>query len=204
MNEIAIVDFGMGNLRSVQKALEKTGSAAIITSDPNRVGEAEKLILPGVGAFEQAIARLRESGLDCPIIEHVRKDKPLLGICLGLQLLFTKSYEDGEHQGLGVIAGDVVRFTDAPGLKIPHMGWNEVSIRRPTPMLAGLPDRSHFYFVHSYYVRPDDPHVIAGETDYPTPFTSAIRQGNLFATQFHPEKSQQLGLSILHNFATMR
>lgn len=204
MNEIAIVDFGMGNLRSVQKALEKTGSAAIITSDPDRVAEAQKLILPGVGAFEQAIARLRESGLADPIIEHIHKDKPLLGICLGLQLLFTKSYEDGEHQGLGVIAGEVVRFTAVPGLKIPHMGWNEVSIRRPAPLLTGLPDRSHFYFVHSYYVRPEDPGLIAGETDYPTPFTSAIWRGNLFATQFHPEKSQHLGLSILHNFATMR
>jgi glutamine amidotransferase len=204
MNEIAIVDFGMGNLRSVQKALEKTGSAAIITSDPNRVAEAHKLILPGVGAFEQAIARLRESGLAGPIIDHIHKDKPLLGICLGLQLLFTRSYEDGEHQGLGVIAGDVVRFNEVPGLKIPHMGWNEVSIRRPAPHLAGLADRSHFYFVHSYYVRPEDPELTACETDYPTPFTSAIWRGNLFATQFHPEKSQQLGLSILHNFATMR
>jgi glutamine amidotransferase len=204
MNEIAIVDFGMGNLRSVQKAVEKVGNAAIITSDPNRVAEAAKVILPGVGAFRDAIARLRESGMVEPILNHIQANKPLLGICLGLQLLFTKSYEDGEHTGLNVIPGDVVRFPNVPGLKVPHMGWNEVTIRQPAPLLEALPTRSHFYFVHSYYVRPNDPSVIAGETDYPTPFTSAIWRDNLFATQFHPEKSQALGLLILQKFTTFR
>jgi glutamine amidotransferase len=204
MNEIAIADFGMGNLRSVQKALEKVGSAAVVTSDPNRIAEAPKVVLPGVGAFRDAIVRLRESGMVAPILEHIAANKPLLGICLGLQLLFTKSFEDGEHSGLDVIKGDVVRFPDVPGLKVPHMGWNEVAIRRPAPLLEGIADRGHFYFVHSYYVRPTDPAVVACETDYPTPFTSAIWRDNLFATQFHPEKSQRLGLSILHKFATIR
>jgi glutamine amidotransferase len=203
MSGIVIVDFGMGNLRSVQKALEKVGSSALISSDPGRVAEAEKIVLPGVGAFRDAIARLRELGMIEPLLEHIRADKPLLGICLGLQLLFSKSYEDGEHAGLGVIPGEVVRFPELPGLKVPHMGWNEVAVRRPAPLLEGLPHPGHFYFVHSYYVRPEDPTVIAGETSYPAPFTSAIWRGNLFATQFHPEKSQALGLSILHKFATI-
>jgi glutamine amidotransferase len=201
---IIIVDYGMANLRSVQKALEKVGHPALITSDPNRVAEADKVVLPGVGAFRDAIARLRETDLATPIIEHVRADKPFLGICLGLQLLFTKSYEDGEYAGLDLFPGEVVRFPDQAGLKVPHMGWNQAHIRRPAPVLRDLPDDSSFYFVHSYYVVPRDGTVTCTETEYAGPFTSMIRSGNIFATQFHPEKSQQVGLALLSKFATCR
>jgi glutamine amidotransferase len=201
---IVIVDYGMGNLRSVQKALEKVGYQGVVTSDPNRIAEADKVILPGVGAFRDAIGRLHDAGMVPPLVEHIRAGRPFLGICLGLQLLFTKSYEDGEHAGLDLFPGDIVRFPDVPGLKVPHMGWNQVGIRQPAPIFSGLPDESAFYFVHSYYAVCRDPTLVAGETDYPTPFTSVIWQGNLFATQFHPEKSQRAGLSLLHKFATLR
>jgi glutamine amidotransferase len=194
----------MGNLRSVQKALEKVGQPAFITSDPNRVAEAEKVVLPGVGAFRDAIARLHEAALVEPLVRHIHAGKPFLGICLGLQLLFSKSYEDGEHAGLGLLAGEVVRFPDEPGLKVPHMGWNQLHIRRPASLLREVPDQSAVYFVHSYYVVPMDRKVIATETDYPTPFTSMIWQENVFATQFHPEKSQRIGLTLLHHFAQLR
>jgi glutamine amidotransferase len=200
---ITIVDYGMGNLRSVQKGFEKVGRPAEISSDPNRVAEASHLVLPGVGAFRDAIARLRESGLAGPICDHVRAGRPFLGICLGLQLLFTTSHEDGEHRGLDLFPGEVIRFPALPGLKVPHMGWNQLRIRRSAPCLADLPDKPAVYFVHSYYVVPKDPALTAAETDYPTPFTSAIWQENVFATQFHPEKSQRVGLSILHKFATL-
>jgi glutamine amidotransferase len=198
------VDYGMGNLRSVQKGLEKVGQPAIITSDPNRIAEADKVVLPGVGAFCDAIARLHDAGMVEPLVNHVRAGKPFLGICLGLQLLFSKSYEDGVYAGLDLFAGEVVRFPEALGLKVPHMGWNHLHIRRPAPLLCGLADQSAVYFVHSYYVVPKDRKVIATETDYPTPFTSMIWQDNVYATQFHPEKSQRIGLSILHNFAQLR
>lgn len=201
MQPIVIVDYGMGNLRSVQKALERVGQPAIITGDPNRIAEAGKVILPGVGAFRDAIARLHEAGMVEPLVDHVRAGKPFLGICLGLQLLFSKSYEDGEYAGLDLIPGAVLRFPDVPGLKVPHMGWNQLHIRRPAPLLRDVPDGSAVYFVHSYYVVPNDTRVIATETDYPTPFTSMIRQDNILATQFHPEKSQRIGLGMLYNFA---
>jgi glutamine amidotransferase len=148
---IVIIDYGMGNLRSVQKALEKVGQPAIITSDPNRIAEAGKVVLPGVGAFRDAIARLHEAGMVEPLVSHIRAGKPFLGICLGLQLLFSKSYEDGEHAGLDLFAGEVVRFPDVPGLKVPHMGWNQLRVRRPAPILSELPDEAAVYFVHSYY-----------------------------------------------------
>jgi glutamine amidotransferase len=204
MRDIIIVDYGMGNLRSVQKAFERVGHAAEITSDPNRVAEANKLVLPGVGAFRDAIARLHEAGLAPPIVEHIRAGKPFLGICLGLQLLFTKSYEDGEYAGLDLFPGEVVRFSDAPGLKVPHMGWNQLNISSRAPVLAHIQDGANVYFVHSYYVAPKDPHLTAAETDYPTPFTSAIWHDNVFATQFHPEKSQSVGMTMLANFARSR
>jgi glutamine amidotransferase len=203
MKPILIVDYGMANLRSVQKALEKVGHAAEITSDPNRVAEAEKLVLPGVGAFCDAIALLRDSGLAAPIVEHIRAGRPFLGICLGLQLLFSRSYEDGEYRGLDLFPGEVVRFRDEPGLKVPHMGWNQLHIRRPAPILSETPDGASVYFVHSYHVVPEDRTLIATETDYPTPFTSAIWHENVFATQFHPEKSQQVGLAMLRRFAAL-
>src|SRR5216683_1311397 len=198
---IVIVDYGMGNLRSVQKALEKVGQPAIISSDPNRIADAAKVVLPGVGAFRDAIARLHDAGMVEPLVSHIRGGKPFLGICLGLQLLFSKSYEDGEHAGLGLFAGEVVRFPDVPGLKVPHMGWNQLHVRRPAPILSELPDEAAVYFVHSYYAVPKDANIIATETDYPNPFTSMIWQDNVFATQFHPEKSQSVGLGILRNFA---
>ena len=203
MQKIVIVDYGMANLRSVQKAFERFGHAAVISSDPQQVAEADKVILPGVGAFRDAIARLRESGMVPPLTDHIRAGKPFLGICLGLQLLFTKSYEEGEHTGLDIFAGEVVRFADLPDLKVPHMGWNQLRFRKPTALFHDLPADPAVYFVHSYYVVPKDPALIAAETDYPTPFTSAIAHENLFATQFHPEKSQQVGLTMLQNFARL-
>jgi len=203
MATLIIVDYGMANLRSVQKAFEKMGHPAEITSDPNRVAEADKLILPGVGAFRDAISKLNETGLTPPIVNHIRSGKPFLGICLGLQLLFTKSYEDGEYAGLDLVPGEVVRFPTTPGLKVPHMGWNQLRIKRRAPALRDVADGSSVYFVHSYCVVPNDAGVIATETEYPTPFTSAIWQDNIFATQFHPEKSQAVGLSILKGFAEL-
>jgi glutamine amidotransferase len=201
MQPILIVDYGMANLRSVQKAFEKLGHAAVISSDPHRVAEADKVVLPGVGAFRDAIARLHESGLATPICEHVRAGKPFLGICLGLQLLFTKSYEEGEYEGLNLFAGEVVRFPHVPGLKVPHMGWNQLHVRQKSSFLRDVKESDAVYFVHSYFVVPKDKSLIATETDYPTSFVSAIGRDNLFATQFHPEKSQSVGLTILKNFA---
>ena len=156
MNDIVIVDYGMANLRSVQKAFEKVGHAAVISGDPNRVAEADKVVLPGVGAFRDAIARLHEADLAAPILAHLRSGKPFFGICLGLQLLFTTSYEDGVYRGLDYFPGEVVRFKDVPGLKVPHMGWNQLRVRRPAPPLEGLPPDSSVYFVHSYYAAPRD------------------------------------------------
>jgi imidazole glycerol-phosphate synthase subunit HisH len=203
MTGIVIVDYGMANLRSVQKALERVEAQAQIASDPAQVAAADKLVLPGVGAFRDAIARLRETGLDAPITRHIEKGRPFLGICLGLQLLFTRSYEDGVHEGLDVLAGEVVRFPDTPGLKVPHMGWNDLRLRPDCPLFKGLPDGSAVYFVHSYYAAPRDPGLTCAEAEYPTPFTAAVWRDNLFATQFHPEKSQAVGLTMLKNFARM-
>jgi imidazole glycerol-phosphate synthase subunit HisH len=203
MKTILIVDYGMANLRSVQKAFEKVGAAADISGDPNRVAAADKVVLPGVGAFRDAIARLRESKLDEPILEHIRRGKPFFGICLGLQLLFTTSYEEGVYQGLDVLPGDIVRFDNVPGLKVPHMGWNQLRVVRRAPHLADFPEGGSVYFVHSYYVKPKDPAIVATQTDYPTPFTSAVWKDNVFATQFHPEKSQAVGLAMLRQFASL-
>ena len=199
---IRIVDYGMGNLRSVQKAFEKLGIAAEIVTSPDQIASAEKLVLPGVGAFRDAIHELERLELVEPIREHIRKDKPFLGICLGLQLLFDVSFEDGEWKGLGVLAGDVVRFPAMPDLKVPHMGWNNLEPTHACRLLNEIPADASVYFVHSYYVRPTDESVIAARTTYGIPFTSMIERGNLFATQFHPEKSQKVGLKLLENFAT--
>lgn len=203
MKPIVIVDYGMANLRSVQKAFEKVGFAAEITSDPNRLTAAHHLVLPGVGAFRDAIARLREADFISPIRAHIDSGKPFLGICLGLQLLFTTSYEDGVYEGLNVFPGEVVRFPNRPGLKVPHMGWNQVRQKRAIPLFNDIPDLSSFYFVHSYYVVPKDTGLTCGETDYPEPFTAMIRHENVFATQFHPEKSQRVGLTMLQQFARL-
>lgn len=202
-NEIVIVDYGMANLRSVQKAFEKVGHAAVISADPARVGASAKVVLPGVGAFRDAIARLREAGFVAPLVDHIRAGKPFLGICLGLQLLFTRSFEDGNYPGLDLFPGDVVRFPDQPGLKVPHMGWNQLRVRRRSPLLQDVPDGSAVYFVHSYYAAPVNANVVAAEADYPAPFAAVLWHENVHATQFHPEKSQKIGLAMLSSFARL-
>jgi len=208
MSEIVIIDYGMGNLRSVQKAFEQVGCQAVVTADPAVATRAEKLVLPGVGAFRDCMRNLTEGGFVAPIRAHIEAGKPFLGICLGLQLLFAESEEFGRHPGLGIIPGKVVRFPDGAQeggdvLKVPHMGWNRISIRRPAPLYHGVPDGSFVYFVHSYYVVPDEPAVIATETGYGRIFCSSIWRDNVMATQFHPEKSQAVGLQMLRNFGKM-
>jgi glutamine amidotransferase len=200
---LAIIDYEMGNLRSVQKGFERVGHEAVITSDPAVISAARKVVLPGVGAFRDAIAALNSRGLVEPIRAAIASRKPFLGICLGLQLLFDKSYEDGEYDGLGIVAGQVVRFDLSPEFKVPHMGWNQIEFRSPPPIFAGIDDGAHFYFVHSYYVAPHDSAVVASVTDYSQPFCSSIWRDNLFAVQFHPEKSQSDGLRLLKNFAEL-
>lgn len=200
---IAIIDYGMGNLRSVQKGFEKVGHKAFITNDPAAIRDADKVILPGVGAFPDAMQELRRRELIEPIRMAIDSGKPFLGICLGLQLLFEVGWEGGRHEGLGVLPGEVVRFEVPPEYKVPHMGWNQLAIRRRAPLLEGLADGAYVYFVHSYYVVPRDRDVIATETSYPQPFASMIWRDNLFATQFHPEKSQADGLRMLKNFAEL-
>ena len=197
---ITIVDYQMGNLRSVQKAIERVGGQAKISSDPLEIASAEKLILPGVGAFGDAMAEIPRRNLAAPIVDFIRSNRPFLGICLGLQLLFERGFENGEHEGLGVLKGDVVRFDLPSSYKVPHMGWNTVTKLADAPILADTPENSHFYFVHSYYVRPADPSIIALECDYGGNFCAMVRQDNLFATQFHPEKSQTNGLQVLKAF----
>jgi glutamine amidotransferase len=200
---IAIIDYQMGNLRSVQKGFERVGFAAEITSDPARLMAADKVVLPGVGAFGDAMAELRTRGLVEPIRDLIAAGKPFLGICLGLQLLFDVGFEGGEHAGLGVLRGKVVRFELPTGFKVPHMGWNQGRFVRPAPVLDGLRDGTHFYFVHSYYVVPEDSDLVAIETTYGHPFCAMVWRDNLFATQFHPEKSQADGLRLLRNFAKL-
>lgn len=202
-NSIAIIDYGMGNLRSVQKAFEHVGVDARIVSQPEQIDPFDKIVLPGVGAFKDAVATLRATHLDEPILGHIRKGKPFLGICLGLQMLFDKGFEDGEHQGLGVFPGQCIRFDvdRTLQLKVPHMGWNQLDKKSDSPLLRGLDGQPSVYFVHSYHVVPDDPSIIATTTDYGRPFVSSIWRDNITATQFHPEKSQKTGLQILQNFA---
>ncbi len=200
---IAIIDYQMGNLRSVQKGFERVGHAAEIVDDPEKLAQADKLVLPGVGAFGDAIAELRRRNLVEPIREAINAGKPFLGICLGLQLLFDVGHEGKRHEGLGILRGEVRRFELPKEYKVPHMGWNGCQIRRPAPILKGIPEGAHVYFVHSYYVAPVDPSIVAIETDYGGPFCAMIWRDNLFATQFHPEKSQDQGLRMLQNFAEL-
>ena len=198
---IAIIDYGMGNLRSVQKAVEAVGHKAEVTADPQSLRQASHVILPGVGAFADAMAELRRTGLGAAFVDAVRAGKPCLGVCLGLQLLFDSSTEDGEHEGLGLLPGRVVRFAPRPGLKIPHMGWNNLRACRPVPLLKDVGPEPWVYFVHSYHAVPDLAADVAAVADYPDPFAAIVWRDNLMACQFHPEKSQRVGLAMYANFA---
>ncbi len=198
---IAIIDYGMGNLASVANAFAKLGFEAYITSDPEMVLQADKVVLPGVGAFADAMHNLKKTGMDQVIYETVKRNTPLLGVCLGLQLLFTSSEENGFHQGLDIVKGQVLRIP--PHYKVPHMGWNEVRPRPESRLFKGIPAGSYYYFIHSYYVAPEDADWSAAVTDYGFDFTCAIEKNNIFATQFHPEKSSESGLYILKNFGGM-
>lgn len=200
---ITIIDYQMGNLRSVQKGFERVGHEAVITSDPSVIADAQKIVLPGVGAFADAIDELRRRKMVEPIREAIAAGKPFLGICLGLQLLFERSYEDGQHEGMSILPGEVRRFEVPREYKVPHMGWNQVHYRNRPPIFDGIDDQTHFYFVHSYHVVPQDTTIVAGEAEYPDPFCAMIWRDNLFATQFHPEKSQSAGLQVLRNFAAL-
>ena len=202
---IAVIDYEMGNLRSVQKALERVGANAVVTRDPDVIIDASAAVLPGVGAFGTCMDNLRRHGLIEPVKIFVASGRPFLGICLGMQLLFDESEEFGPVRGLGILPGKVVRFTPDPSgkRKVPQMGWNALAIARKAPHLAGLRDGDQVYFVHSYYPVPADPNVVATTTDYGGPFASAVWQDNVFACQFHPEKSQAVGLKILANFAAL-
>jgi glutamine amidotransferase len=205
---IGIIDYGMGNIRSVQRALERAGGDTQIVMSPDQLKDIDKIVLPGVAAFEDAMAQLKSQDLLDTIVESVKGGTPYLGFCLGLQLLFDVSYENGEHKGMGLIPGKVVRFdlddykSDLP-LRVPHMGWNRIEFDRPCPMLDGIESGQHVYFAHSYHVVPDDEKVIATSTDYGYNFTSAVWKDNIFATQFHPEKSQSVGRKMLENFVNM-
>ena len=201
---IAIIDYGMGNLRSVWKAFESVGHQAVVTRDPATIKSAGHVVLPGVGAFGDCMANLERFDLVEPIRSTVQSGKPFLGICLGLQLLFTESEEFGAHKGLNIIPGQVKRFVPDPALKIPHMGWNQVNVERPCPLFADIAAGSNWYFVHSYFVQPVDATVTATTTTYGTPFVSAIWKDNIVACQFHPEKSQLVGLRLMKNFGAWR
>ncbi|MCX5656965.1 MAG: imidazole glycerol phosphate synthase subunit HisH [Candidatus Omnitrophica bacterium] len=201
---IAIIDYKMGNLRSVAKAFEKVGAKVLVTSKAGDLKKSEAIILPGVGAFGQGMVRLGELGIIPTLLKEIKQGKPFLGICLGMQLLFTRSYEHGLHKGLGIIDGEVKSFP--PKLKIPHMGWNQVKANKPEArsqkpdLFAGIMNESYFYFVHSYYVIPEEKSVVFAVTDYGVKFPSVVRKDNVFGVQFHPEKSQEKGLEILKNF----
>lgn len=206
---IAIIDYDMGNLRSVQKGFERVGHQCVVTRSPKDISNASHVVLPGVGAFKDCMDNLKNYGLMEPILNAIKSGKPFLGICLGLQLLFSEGEEFGRHKGLDVIKGKVVRFSSElraqnPELKIPHMGWNDIKIKNRPPALKDIEDGSYLYFVHSYYVVPEDKNVIATTTPYGIDFASSIWKNNIFACQFHPEKSQKIGLQILKNFGDMK
>jgi glutamine amidotransferase len=200
---ITIVDYGMGNLRSVSKALDHLGLPNRISSDPNDVTRADRLILPGVGAFGACVGELRGRALEEPVKAFIGTGRPFLGICVGMQILAEHSEESPQAPGLGIIRGWVPRFQS--GLKVPHMGWNEVRVRNGSRLFRDIPEKSYFYFVHSFYVRPEgeDAGAVVAETEYGERFAAALERDNLFATQFHPEKSQQCGLRVLANFARL-
>ncbi|MBI4686656.1 MAG: imidazole glycerol phosphate synthase subunit HisH [Nitrospirae bacterium] len=196
---IAVIDYGMGNLKSVEKGFIKAGVSVTVTNKADIIEKADAIVLPGVGAFRDCMRELSNLGLINAIVDSIKKGKPYLGICLGLQILFTESEEFGVCKGLDIFNGRVPRFPHN-GLKVPHMGWNEVKIKRDNPLLQGVTDKSFLYFVHSFYVAPEDSSIVSTTTDYGIEFTSMVHRGNIFATQFHPEKSQAIGLRILKNF----
>lgn len=205
---ITMIDYGGSNLRSVQKAFEAVGARLCVTNEPDAVVRAERLVLPGVGAFGAGIDALRAAGLAEATVAAVNRGTPLLGICLGMQLLFDESEELGRHAGLGLLAGRVVRFNDLPTqsgrpLKVPHVGWNELLPDTGHPLLAGVPAGAHAYFVHSYYCAAGDPAVVLSSAEYGHSFPAIVGRGRVFGFQFHPEKSQNVGLRLLHNFATL-
>ena len=203
---IAIVDYGMGNLRSVQRAFEYVGAEAVITAHRETIESASAVVLPGVGAFGKAMSNLEQEGLTDVIRQVIAQGRPFLGICLGLQLFFEESDEMGQHRGLGVLGGKVKRFEvngRRHGYKVPQIGWNQIHIQRASPLLEGVADGSYAYFVHSYYVAPADAEIILATTDYGIDYASIIGQGNIFGIQFHPEKSQAVGLRILRNFTAL-
>jgi imidazole glycerol-phosphate synthase subunit HisH len=208
MNSVAVIDYGMGNLRSVAKAIEKVGPGVTVsvTSDPAQIRAAERVVFPGQGAMRDCMAELQNRGLD-RVVRDCIANKPFLGICMGLQVLLDFSEENNGREGLGIVHGRVQRFADGltdsktgERLKIPHMGWNQVHQTHAHPLWAGIPQDSRFYFVHSYYVVPEDARLITGSTAYPDDFASALAWDNVFAVQFHPEKSQRAGLNLLANF----
>lgn len=197
---VAIVDYGMGNLHSVSKAVERLGYTSLVTADAAEILAADSVILPGVGAFGDAMEHLRESGMDTVVRAAAAAGQPLLGICLGMQLLFDSSEEHGEHQGLGLLPGSVVRFAPRDGYKVPHMGWNRLSFRQPeSPLVAGLTE-GHVYFVHSYHALPAVDSDLIAVTDYGHPVTAIVGRGNVYGMQFHPEKSGELGIKLLDHF----
>jgi len=199
---IIVVDYGMGNLRSVHKALEHVGLETSVSTDPDEVRKADKLVLPGVGACADAMSELGSRNLLEPILEVIVKGSPFLGICLGMQLLLEISYEGGENRGLGVFPG-AVRLLEGENLKVPHIGWNQIEFRNDCPIFAGLPQGTYVYFDHSYYADPEDREVVAAETEYGVRFASALWKDNVYATQFHPEKSQKWGLKMLEDFGRL-
>lgn len=204
---IVIVDYGMGNLRSAQKGLEKAGHAAVITDDPAMIEAADAVVLPGVGAFKDCYEGLRSRGLVDPVVAAAKTGRPFLGICVGLQLLFEESEEGGVSKGLGLLPGRVVRFPDArqTGLKVPHMGWNRIRPRSDglCPLLKGCVPEPYVYFVHSYYPQPTDDRVVLATCEYGIEFPAMVGRDNIFAVQFHPEKSQDQGILILRNFGNL-
>jgi glutamine amidotransferase len=202
MPRVAILDYGVGNLRSVEKAFAAAGSHAIVSDDDRVLCEAEALVLPGVGAFAACMKALSERGFDQLIHERVAEGTPLLGVCVGMQMLFEESEEFGKTSGLGLLRGRVRRF--AGDLLVPQVGWNQVRQRRPHALLSGVEDQAFFYFVHSFYCEPEDPAVAIGETDYGASYASVVAQGQVYGVQFHPEKSQAAGLRLLSNFAGLR
>lgn len=198
--KVKVIDYGVSNLKSVTKAIEFLGCQVSLTSDPDEVARANKLILPGVGAFGTGMANLRRLGLAAAIQDAVKGGTPLLGVCLGLQLLFDESEEMGSHEGLKLVRGKVVRFPERDDLRVPHMGWNALKIHKPEPLFTSVSDGAMVYFVHSYFPVPQDTSIIAATTEHGIEFVSAIAFDNIFGTQFHPEKSSKIGLQILRNF----